>query len=207
MSINYMSFGYDCSPAAALRNLNIRDEALPFDWVESNLQIITNCIEDNFNNYHNNLNFNQRKTRLIDSYGFQFPHDYPFNNNDNIDYSKIGDGIFGEEFNKQIISNWSEYHQIVLSKYKRRIERFLIYLSSNKPLIILCRGYSVDSINQFKLYLTNKFNKNNIYFVISSKQNFTNNFIITCDTEKNGNWNDVSIWSEAIESIKQINNL
>ena len=84
MSINYMSLGYDCSPAATLKNLNIRDEALPFDWVVSNLQILITCIEDKFNSYHKNLRFNQRKTRLIDSYGFQFPHDYPFDSNNSV---------------------------------------------------------------------------------------------------------------------------
>lgn len=206
MSINYMSLGYDCSPAATLKNLNIRDEALPFDWVVSDLEILITCIEDNFNSYHKNLRFNQRKTRLIDSYGFQFPHDYPFDSN-NIDNSKIGEGVFGEELNKQIISNWSEYHTTALEKYKRRIERFYTYLSSEKPLIILCRNYLVKDINHFASYLANKFRKSNIYFVISSKEKFKNNYAITCDTEKNGTWNESSIWLEAINSIKLINNL
>ena len=206
MSINYMSLGYDCSPAATLKNLNIRDEALPFDWVVSNLQILITCIEDKFNSYHKNLRFNQRKTRLIDSYGFQFPHDYPFDSN-NIDNSKIGEGVFGEEPNKQIITNWCEYHTMALEKYKRRIERFYNYLSSDKPLIILCRNYLVKDINQFGEYLTNKFKKNNIFFVISTKENFKNNCVITCDTEQNGTWNESSIWLQAINSIKLINNL
>ena len=136
MNINYMSLGYDCSPAGALRDLNIRDEALPFDWVQSNLQSIINCIEDNFDKYHKNPCFNSFGTRLIDNYGFQFPHDYPFNNNDdNIDKSKLGEGIFGEERDKQIIHNWYEYHPIVLEKYKRRIDRFYTYLNSETPLI------------------------------------------------------------------------
>ena len=37
MSFNYLTIGQDCSPAAALRNLNLRDFALPFDWVVSNI--------------------------------------------------------------------------------------------------------------------------------------------------------------------------
>ena len=207
MNINYMSLGYDCSPAGVLRNLDFRNEALPFDWVVSNLQILINCIEDNFNNYHKDLHFNQNRTRLIDSYGFQFPHDYPFDNNNEIDDSKIGEGVFGEEPNKQIISNWNEYHPIVLEKYKRRIERFYNYLNSDKVLIILCRGYSVNNINQFGQYLANKFKKSNIYFVVSSNENFKNNNIITCNTEKNGSWNESSLWLEAIDSIKLMNNL
>ena len=40
MSYNYLTIGYDCSPAAALRNLNLREFALPFDWVVSNVTIL-----------------------------------------------------------------------------------------------------------------------------------------------------------------------
>ena len=206
MNINYMSFGYDCSPASALKNLNMRNEALPFDWVLSNLQILINCIEDNFNKYHQNLKFNHLQTRLIDSYGFQFPHDYPFNIDD-IDKSKIGEGVFGEEKDKKIIDEWNEYHSVVLEKYKRRIERFYNYLNSDNPLIILCRGYSVSNINQFCIYLANKFKKGNIYIILSSNENFKSSNIITCNTEKNGNWNDISIWLEAINELKTLNNL
>lgn len=204
MDCNYISLGYDCSPASALRNLGIRTEALPFDWVVSSLQLITHCIEDNFSNYHKDLQFNGSKKRLIDRYGFQFPHDYPLQNNI-VDYSKIGEGIFGEETNKQIIPNWHEYHNVALEKYKRRIERFYSYLHNNIPLIILCRGYSIQEVNQFIDYLKNKFNKPNIYCVISSSSSITSNLshIITCNTEKNGVWNEAEIWLGAIENIKK----
>ena len=206
MSINYMSLGYDCSTASVLRNLNMRCEALPFDWVVSNLQILINCIEDNFNNYHKNLVFSESKTRLIDSYGFQFPHDYPFDS-ESIDNSKLGEGAFGEEKDKQIINNWHEYHSLVLEKYNRRIERFYDYFKIDKPLIILCRNYSLKHIVNFGKYLENKFNKSNFYFVVSSNEKYIYNHIITCEPEKNGIWNDSSIWLEAINKIKHMNNL
>lgn len=37
MSFNYLTIGNDCSPAAALKNLNLREFTLPFDWVVSNI--------------------------------------------------------------------------------------------------------------------------------------------------------------------------
>lgn len=42
--MKFVSLGYDCSPAFALRDLSLRPYALPFDWVQSNYIQITNCI-------------------------------------------------------------------------------------------------------------------------------------------------------------------
>jgi len=197
--INYVSFGYDCSPAATLRNLGIRDFALPFDWVESKLEYIYNCIEDNFNNFHCNLKLNKTETRVIDKYGFEFPHDYPFSKD--FCEEKLGDGVFGEDLQKKIIKNWNNYYDIVIKKYKRRIERFNHIFNDTKPIIILCRGYSVKNIKKFGYYLTNKYKKGNIYFVVSSNEKFKNNMIITCNTEKNGKWNEDVLWNKAIQEI------
>lgn len=52
---NYITIGRDCSPAAALRNLNIREFALPFDWIVSSISSIQECIEDHFEKFHSNL--------------------------------------------------------------------------------------------------------------------------------------------------------
>lgn len=205
-TIHYMSLGYDCSPAAALRVLNLRDEALPFDWVVSNLKIICDCIEDNFANYHCQLQFNASHSRLVDKYGFQFPHDYPFNENVYED-AHIGEGVFGEEVQKKIIHNWANYHSLVLEKYARRIERMYNYLRDDKPIIVLCRGYDLQTITEFIRYIGSKFNKRNIYFVVSSKYKYISQQIITCDTEANGTWNEANIWQEGINAIKISNNL
>ena len=205
-TIHYISLGYDCSPAATLRALNIRDEALPFDWVVSNLKIIRDCIEDNFANYHCHLQFNAAQSRLVDKYGFQFPHDYPFNNNV-YEETHIGDGVFGEEVQKKIINNWADYHPVALEKYARRIERMYNYLRDDSPIIFLCRGYDIQSIIAFINYILAKFNKSNIYFAVSAKYKYISKQIIACDTEANGIWNESSIWQEAIDAIKNANKL
>ena len=128
---NYLTMGYDCSTAAILRGLELRQFALPFDWVESSIPAITKCIKTNFTNYHTDLYLNKQKNRLIDKYGFQFPHDYPMENiNNTID---------------TIVPNWKDYYDTVLEKYKRRIQRFLTIVNDDKPIIIVCR-YNISSI-------------------------------------------------------------
>ena len=206
---NFLTIGYDCSPAAALKGLNLRNEALPFDWVVSNISSLEKCFQDNFIKYHTNLKFNYNKTRLIDEYGFEFPHDYPLHNIDNIDNiddinnisdDKIGEGIIGEEKNKIIVSDWKKYHNIAKEKYDRRIKRFLNIVNDNKPIIILCR-YSTNDVILLRNLFLKYYNKQNIIFINSCNNIFVNRFIINCNTEQNGNWNDIEIWRKNINFI------
>jgi hypothetical protein len=205
MSFNYLTIGRDCSPAAALRNLNLRESALPFDWIVSNINILEKCFATNFENFHKNLNFNHNKTRLIDDYGFEFPHDYPLNNMTNIDNNDIGEGVFGEEISKVITDQWVDYYNLVLDKYNRRIERFRNIINDIKPIIVLCRYTMLDVLKLHELFI--KYYKlNNIYFVNSSNELFENNYIKNIYTEKNNIWNEADIWKKGIDDIiKKIN--
>lgn len=189
MHIQYISLGYDCSPAATLHNLDLRSEALPFDWIVSSLELIMDCIDNNFETFHQNLSLDDSHTRLVDSYGFQFLHDYPLDET------------------RQIVSSWHQYHQEVLEKYKRRISRFYKYLENDQPIIFLCRNYSVESIVKFSEYINKKFKKNNIYFIVSSHENYESQLILTCNTEINGIWNESSIWRETIHKMITMNHL
>jgi len=202
MDVNYLTIGHDCSPAAALRDLNLREFALPFDWVVSNITILEKCFQSDFAHFHKNLVFNYNKTRLIDFYGFQFPHDYPLNTNTNdIEViTNIGEGAFGEERGKFINDKWSDYYDFVLEKYKRRIERFKNIVSDIKPIIVLCRYNTVDVLKLQQLFIK-YYNKENIYFVNSSNQIFENDKIKNIYTEKNNTWNETSMWKQGIDDI------
>jgi len=200
MVINYLTLGYDCSPAAVLRNLNIRKFALPFDWVVSDVNILEKCFEDNFSKFHKNLKFNYNKTRLIDEYGFQFPHDYQLNNMTNINNNNVGEGIFGEEKNNFITDNWINYYDVVLEKYNRRIERFKIIVNDINPIIVLCR-YNTKQVFKLQEIFLKYFNKQNVYFLNSSNQVFEKSKIKNIYTEKNGEWNNTNIWKQGLLSI------
>jgi hypothetical protein len=195
---NFLTIGYDCSTATALKNLNLRTAALPFDWVQSNINSIQLCFQDNFAKFHTNLKFNHSKTRLIDEYGFQFPHDYPFSDISNNE--TLGEGIFTEEKNKSIVEYWMNYYSIVKEKYDRIIKRFLNIVNDTKPIIVLCRYNTCEVLILQKLFLK-YYNNNNIIFINSSSEVFSNTQIYNCYTEKNGIWNDISIWKEYIDMV------
>lgn len=199
MSFNYLTLGSDCSPAAALKNLNLRDFALPFDWVVSNVNILEECFKTNFNSFHRNLVFNYNKTRLIDYYQFQFPHDYPLSDMRDVE-NNIGEGVFGEESGKVISDNWADYYSIVLDKYNRRIERFRNIVKDPKPIIVLCR-YNTKDVLYLQKILIEYYNIENIYFINSSNEAFENDKIVNIHTEKNNVWNDTSVWKQGLNHI------
>lgn len=206
---NFLTVGFDCSPASALRGLNLRSEALPFDWVVSNISSLDKCFQDNFMKYHTNLKLDHSKTRLIDEYGFMFPHDYPLmdinKNTDDVTIDIIGEGIIGEEKNKIITENWQQFYSIAKEKYDRRIKRFLNIVNDTKPIILLCR-YSTKDVLLLRNLFLKYYNKQNIFFINSSNEKFVNNFIINCNTEENGNWNDIEIWKKYINLVILNNN-
>jgi hypothetical protein len=197
--VNYLTIGNDCSPAAALRNLNLRDKALPFDWVVSNINSIQKCLQDNFTHYHTNLRFNHNKKRLIDEYGFQFPHDYPLSNMTDFT-NNLGKGVFGEDDNATISENWKIYYDVIKEKYYRRIERFKNICNDKEPIIVLCR-WNTNQVLQLQKILFEYSNKDNIYFINSTIEPFENDKIKNIYTENTNIWNESTIWKQGIDEI------
>jgi hypothetical protein len=202
MDVNVLTLGYDCSPAAALRNLNMREFALPFDWVVSSVQALSACIRDNFEHFHCNLRFNHSRTRLIDHYGFQFPHDYPITGSTvPIDISaSVGEGVIGEERGQHIVDDWNKYYGTVKEKYARRNERFRSIIADSKSILVLCR-YSTRDVHYLKIMFKALLNREDIYFVNSSQETYRDDKIINVFTEKNNIWNEASLWKEAIDTM------
>jgi hypothetical protein len=200
--MKYVSLGYDCSPAFALRDLSLRDYALPFDWVQSNYIQIMTCISDNFCQFHKDIQIIDTPygQRAVDAYGIEYPHDYP-----TIDSSSNStDGFYNEHI---IIPNYTEYTNQVLSKYQRRIDRFREIFSSKEKIIILYRGHPMAAA-ELKRCLEFTYKHKNILFVVATKytDNMKNRGIFVCDPEKNGNWNETTIWSDAIKHAIEYRN-
>jgi hypothetical protein len=117
----------------------------------------------------------------------------------------IGEGLIGEEKNKIITENWQQFYSIAKEKYDRRIKRFLNIVNDDKPIILLCR-YSTKDVLLLRNLFLKYYNKQNIFFINSSNEKFVNNFIINCNTEENGNWNDIEIWKKYINLVILNNN-
>jgi hypothetical protein len=194
--MNYISLGNECSSAAVLKYLNLRKFALPFDWIQTTAGQLYECLKDDFLNFHTNLTISSNKMHVIDFYGIEYHHDYPRVNND------ISNNILGED--NIICNDWENYTETVRVKYERRINRFRKVLIQETPLIVLIRNYIVCA-RQIKELLEIKYNRKNIIFVVATKETYCPyHDIIICNPEKNGTWNDSTIWLEAIRNATSL---
>ena len=197
--IQYITIGTDCAPAAALRTLNLREFALPFDWVQIQPEQLCDIIRKNFHEYHDNLTL--CGTRIRNGYGVFFPHDYPTTECTELKRDEEAD--IGGIPERPILTGWEKHIPSVREKYVRRIHRFHSILSSKEPVIALYRG-SLESVPQLRAAFAERYMKHNIVFVVATKEQSSDPYVIACDTEANGHWNDSLIWYDAIEHAKEI---
>lgn len=128
-----ISLGSSCNPAHMLRDLGIRKEAYPFDWVISSHTALYNCILDDFSHFLTDLKITMQNFGLVDYYGLIFIHDFPnLNTNNSTDFSNYD--VISEAPIKDF---WPEKIPEVTEKYKRRIERFKEACLSGKEIFFV----------------------------------------------------------------------
>jgi hypothetical protein len=190
MEYNFITLGFNCAPAKALKALGLRKYSLPFDWVITNNMRIVDCLEDDFQKFHKNLSLIMDGHWLIDEYGIEYPHDYPINKDDSI------------------VDDWKNYHDDVLIKYQRRIERFKSVLNDPKPIIAIYLGPVQYSL-LIKSYLNKRYNKNVIFVVGTYEKNISikDNNIIICKINNYMDTINNDIWLEGInKAIAKLQN-
>ena len=88
----FCSLGFHCQASKILIRNNIKKESYPFDWMFSNIVIIKDCIEDNFNkllekkyyidfsnkSYNNNCGHSIYKTNLFPHRDMRLNHNYDY---------------------------------------------------------------------------------------------------------------------------------
>ena len=65
------SIGNRCHTAYMLKQCNIKKASYPFDWIFSDLSMVLNCINDNFNIF-----LNKEYYTILDTSSFRQKHSY-----------------------------------------------------------------------------------------------------------------------------------
>jgi hypothetical protein len=176
-----ISFGYRCQSAGLLQLLKVKEESYPFDWTVSNLNVIKDCIEDNFVNFLNKEN-----------YKYYDLHTVNLINNDRI-YIKVEENIckgnvllneyYCDKNNIELDSvyhlNLAFPHRNILNiddynYYKRCINRLYNFFNDeiNKYYLYVHHLISTDdyNINKEKIFLD--FDNFNTYILKKTKNIF-----------------------------------
>ena len=202
---HFVSIGHDCSPAAALRALGLRERAFPFDWMQSNLVGVERCLQEDFHYFHENIRRMDHGRRMIDSYGFQYPHDYPLVGHDQEDDElKNGRAFFLEDLHKPIVDNWLLYYPTIKEKYDRRIQRFRDLLKDPTPVIFLSRYPEADA-KRLLDFLRAHYGRNDLFMVNSCpdarQDQDPSTGLYSIWTEQHGIWNQPECWRDAIQVL------
>ena len=111
-----ISLGATCNSAIYLKELGLRHEAYPFDWMTSPFNALCQAINDDFLYFLTDLKLSPNNNGIFDRYGFFFTHDWPTTQDANIQ----NDFVHGT----CLVPDWEENTAFVKKKYLRRIERF-----------------------------------------------------------------------------------
>lgn len=146
MEINYVcSLGQSCHSAQLLKRNNLKVNSYPFDWVFAYLNIVTHCLEDDFNTFLNKSRYCEIKDRRFEK---QCGH---------IDYEP-------NFFNHKDPRTEDHY-----AYYQRCVYRFKNLLSKNEPkLFIMITNEDKNKIYDFNSKFSN-FTSNYTLLVINFK--------------------------------------
>lgn len=178
----YVSLGSTCSIAYNLRELNLRDNAYPFDWIRIlNLNNVSNLLENNFDGFLdvNNYNF------------IKYSEDFMINDNYGTYIYDNGYCKFYHEFDKPL-----EECDIdsFIDKYKRRINRLYDLLNSDEEIIFIreeLRSVNINKINNFIETIRNINENINFKLIIISNDDVDyniDNVIFYYSNEKFDTW-------------------
>lgn len=113
-----ISLGQNCTSAWYLKQVEIKKESYPFDWLISSASVVESCLDDNF------------KTFMDKSQMFSFD-----------DGKRAGHKIYHEQlFNhRNPLDNVQDYEY-----YERCVARFNELLDSTAPVVFICTIFQED---------------------------------------------------------------
>jgi len=119
-----ISLGSNCSPGLSLRQLNLKKETYPFDWVRSNSKIIYDVLLHGKNNYINFDTINNTNSKY-------YVNDLHNNTHPNFISSHIN--YYGQHFTHYTNISKTE----LIFKFDTYLNRFFKVLNSNKTILFI----------------------------------------------------------------------
>lgn len=163
-----ISLGESCTIAGALRNLNIRTEAYPFDWTVTPFHSLYNCINDDFAHFFEIESLKERHDRcgVVDYYGIEFLHDLPTSKTTT---EEIGEGVIGQGI---LRNDWRDHVNTVRQKYVRRINRLRCLLQSEEKIYVVRHfNTSKEQAIQLRDLLQSKYPDADITIIVVNNSN------------------------------------
>jgi len=198
--MKFISLGSSCSIAENLRQLNLRDQALPFDWIKvNNFKNINLMIQDNFNKLWNSNYFNLVKTSSKFFY-LQGNLKKVY-----IDMDIYQNTKYNATFYHDFPSNSNNLYENFIEKYQKRVSRFLNILQESNSIIFIREQINpkqicIDDLLEF-YQLIHKINPNLEFKLVIILNNFLkkdiDKLINFCDSQK---WIDFFVEETRIKS-------
>ena len=120
----FVSIGVRCIPSTTMVNTRLKQETFTFDWIQSNPQIVLDCIKDHFKKYNN---FNQQT--VSDKYDMHIRYGQFYNT----DFPKTLINEYGMCFTHYTKYQYDKFTQMC----KRRSERFINLLNSQSKVLFV----------------------------------------------------------------------
>lgn len=159
--INYVcSLGTLCHSAMFLKNINKKKCSYPFDWIFSNPEMITECIETNFKHFINKsyyINYTPNKCGHSLYHKEMFRHHNPLINNEHYSY-----------YIRCII----RFKQL-LQKKEKKLFVIMSVNNENKDKEQVFEN-KIERLNEILYKHTNNFHIFSIYHIKNNKSNYHN---------------------------------
>jgi len=149
MDFKFIPFGYRCSSAGLFKELNVKIESYPFDWLISRLPVIKHIISNKFIEFLNKNNYVEINTKTIH---YQDNDNNLIICNESILYNKYYENFFNNILiPKNLTNSYDTYKYFLAMNHKNIINDFDYYLRCINRFNFLMKE---DKSNKLYLHIT-----------------------------------------------------
>jgi hypothetical protein len=168
---NYIPIGFQCTVKKVIKEMNIEDKTLPFDWMLSSPKFIYEILYLLLNDMPIN--------ELVKNHFFKCTNKASFSSVENYIVDPMGESLYNEKYD--VIFPHDTYDDETIQKYIRRFERLYNLIKNSENLIYLYISPSSELVGNFTIdsrYILTDVNKYliKIYDLIKENSNSTFKF-------------------------------